>query len=199
MWSTGRRRNHHEGLVSRLKGGDEEALRASVAEVGDSLRRFFIWRGLSDADAEDLAVNCTSDIVMQMDRFKDQGDRKFMHWCFKVGRSRLVDWYRNRKSATLACRAAEIKANSSRDTGITSLEYAVRTAVASLSERDREMLVLRHFQPAHAFAEISEILGISEGAARVRCHRALGRLANVLKLDPLVQEWLSRTQDYDIS
>jgi RNA polymerase sigma-70 factor (ECF subfamily) len=59
------------------------------------------------------------------------------------------------------------------------LRRRVQSAMERLAERDREILVMRHLEEMSA-AEIAAILGISEGAVRVRLLRALTRLRNLL-------------------
>jgi RNA polymerase sigma-70 factor (ECF subfamily) len=56
----------------------------------------------------------------------------------------------------------------------------VRAALGMLSERDREVLVMRHLEQLEN-AEIAGILGIGEGAVRTRHVRALQRLRVVLE------------------
>jgi RNA polymerase sigma-70 factor (ECF subfamily) len=55
----------------------------------------------------------------------------------------------------------------------------VRAALGRLPERDREVLVLRHLEQL-ATAEAAEVLGVSEGAVKVRVVRALQRLRDLL-------------------
>jgi RNA polymerase sigma-70 factor, ECF subfamily len=59
------------------------------------------------------------------------------------------------------------------------LRQRVRAAMERLSQRDREILVMRHMEEMSA-AEIGAILGASEGAVRVRLLRALKRLRSLL-------------------
>jgi RNA polymerase sigma-70 factor (ECF subfamily) len=56
----------------------------------------------------------------------------------------------------------------------------VRTALDRLPERDREILVLRYLEQLST-AEAAAVLGVSEGAVRVRLLRALRRLRDTLK------------------
>lgn len=51
-------------------------------------------------------------------------------------------------------------------------------ALAQLSDEQREVLILVRFEGLR-FAEIGELLGCSEGAAKVRAHRALARLREI--------------------
>jgi len=59
----------------------------------------------------------------------------------------------------------------------------VRAALQQLPERDRELLVLRHLEQLTS-REIAGVLGISEGAVKVRHVRALERLRDLLGEDP---------------
>jgi RNA polymerase sigma-70 factor (ECF subfamily) len=59
------------------------------------------------------------------------------------------------------------------------LRRRVQTALDRLAPRDREILVMRHLEEMSA-ADIAAILGISEGAVRVRLLRALARLRALL-------------------
>ena len=56
----------------------------------------------------------------------------------------------------------------------------VRAALERLKDRDREVLVLRFLEELPA-REVAEILGVTEGAVRVRMMRALQRLRDNLK------------------
>ena len=55
----------------------------------------------------------------------------------------------------------------------------VRAALGQLSHRDREVLALRFLEEL-PFAQVADLLNISESAAKVRSHRALTRLRLVL-------------------
>jgi RNA polymerase sigma-70 factor (ECF subfamily) len=55
----------------------------------------------------------------------------------------------------------------------------LRAALASLPERDREILVMRHLEQLDN-SEIAAVLSLSEGAVRVRQVRALRRLRTLL-------------------
>jgi RNA polymerase sigma-70 factor (ECF subfamily) len=68
------------------------------------------------------------------------------------------------------------------------LGRAVRQALARLPEQDREFLTLRHLEQL-SIREIASVLGITEGAAKVRHVRALERLR--CGLDQSIAEELS--------
>ncbi len=62
------------------------------------------------------------------------------------------------------------------------LRDRVRSALARLSEGEREVLVMRHLEQLST-AEVASVLGISEGAVKVRLLRALERLRGRLADD----------------
>jgi RNA polymerase sigma-70 factor, ECF subfamily len=55
----------------------------------------------------------------------------------------------------------------------------IRAALAALPERDREVLLLRHLEQL-SVREMAAVLGVSEGAVKVRHVRALERLRRAL-------------------
>ena len=59
------------------------------------------------------------------------------------------------------------------------LRQRMRRALEALSERDREVLVLRHLEEL-SVAQTAEVLGVSAGAVKVRHLRALERVRAVL-------------------
>ena len=56
---------------------------------------------------------------------------------------------------------------------------SVRKALARLPEGRRDPLVLHHVL-GMSFKEVGAVLGISEGAAKVRAHRALAELREAM-------------------
>jgi RNA polymerase sigma-70 factor (ECF subfamily) len=60
-------------------------------------------------------------------------------------------------------------------------------AVLSLPFKDRHAIYLHYFDGL-SFADVGEVLGISEVAARVRVHRALQRLRSQLGPDSVARE-----------
>ncbi len=63
------------------------------------------------------------------------------------------------------------------------LKGRVRAGLAQLPEADREILVLRFLEQLST-NESAAVLGISEGAVKMRCTRALERLCSLLGIHP---------------
>jgi RNA polymerase sigma-70 factor (ECF subfamily) len=66
------------------------------------------------------------------------------------------------------------------------VDEAVDEAVASLSARDQHVIELRVYEE-RSYAEISELMGVSESTARIQFYRSLRRLRIVLEASPVIQ------------
>src|SRR5262249_41066212 len=75
----------------------------------------------------------------------------------------------------LVARLAASASTPSQQLALAELQQRVRQALLRLGERDREVLLLRHLEQL-SMAEVGAVVGITEGAAKVRHLRALERL-----------------------
>jgi RNA polymerase sigma-70 factor (ECF subfamily) len=102
------------------------------------------------------------------------GDERRL-WLFGVARRVLAEHYRavgTRTDAEGAAGAAGVPESRDDDRR----GEAVRSALASLSDLDRELVTLTTWEGLSP-AEAARVVGITAGTARVRLHRARARLA----------------------
>ena len=85
----------------------------------------------------------------------------------------------NRSALLLAQRLASSGTSPSRRLLRAELQDRVRTALAALAPTDRQVLVLRYLEQLST-AETAAVLGIGEGAVKMRHRRALDRLCRLL-------------------
>ena len=96
-------------------------------------------------------------------------------WVFGIARNAALDELRRRKrSATLAAEPADLGVAARVDEDAIR-RATVRTALASLDARDRELIALK-FHGGLTNAEIGRVLGTSESNAGTRVHRAVTKL-----------------------
>jgi RNA polymerase sigma-70 factor, ECF subfamily len=101
-------------------------------------------------------------------------------WLFGIARNAALDELRKRKrTAQLATEpeAAEQQPDEEMDRALR--RAAVRTAVAALDPRERELIALK-FHAGLDNAEIAAILGVSVSNAGTKLHRALTKLREIL-------------------
>ena len=98
-------------------------------------------------------------------------------WLFGIARNAALDELRRRKrAAALAADPADVDAAPPEDGAEAALRRAaVRTALAALEPRERELVALK-FHAGLANAEIAAVLGVSVSNAGTQLHRAMTKL-----------------------
>ena len=171
-------------LSQRFVRGDPAAFEELVAthqlRVTRLAHRLLGWRG--GREVEDVVQDVFLRALLRRSSFR--GDAGLGTWlaaitinrCRSHHRRRLLTWRLFGRGEGFA----QTPAPPSQDrmaTDETSRE--VRLAVQALPPRDREVVVLRHFENMTS-AEIAALTGQSKNAVEVRLHRARTRLAKAL-------------------
>jgi RNA polymerase sigma-70 factor (ECF subfamily) len=101
-------------------------------------------------------------------------------WLFGIARNAALDELRKRKrSAALAAEPEDAAPGPDEEMDRALRRAAVRTALAGLPPRDRELIALK-FHAGLDNAEIAAVLGVSASNAGTRLHRALTKLREML-------------------
>jgi RNA polymerase sigma-70 factor (ECF subfamily) len=154
-------------VVTAARNGDD----ASLGQLGSAAFRrliaFFRYSGLEGYEAEELAAETVAVIIGTLHRLRD--DASFDAWMWAIGRNQLRGWLRRRTRGALE------------DAVLLNEEHeGIRTALSSLSRRDRELLWLREVEGL-SYEEIGGRLGAATGTVRVACHRARRRLEKAFR------------------
>lgn len=197
-----------DARLSRLLQGDEGALADLFAEHRERLWRmvhFRLDRRLQGrVDADDILQEAYIDAVKRLPHFADSQPISPFVWLRLVAGQTLIDVHRRHLGAKMrdAEREESIQARLSEGTSVSlsfhllahltspsqaaaraELMALVEEALAGLSDTDREVLALRHFEEL-TNSEVAEVLGLERKAASIRYVRALGRLKSVLERLP---------------
>jgi RNA polymerase sigma factor (sigma-70 family) len=162
----------------------ETRFRALFERAYPPLGRYARHRGLTGPDAEDLVAQ-TLEIAWR--RLNEVPEDDPLPWLYAVAHNLWRNQVRrdHRRRELLARYRAPRPPEDGWDPAC--LEPGLlRTALASLSERDQEVLRLVAWDGLSP-AELAVVLGCSPVAARTRLHRARGRLAARLGIDPQLQ------------
>jgi RNA polymerase sigma-70 factor (ECF subfamily) len=184
-----RPRVSEEALMQSYVEGDAEAFERLFESLAPSVRAFFV-RSVRDASvAEDLVQTTFLELHGARRRWR-RGER-LRPWVFGIAGHVRADWFRSRRRvATDALDEEALPASASSadpSAGVAHRERAerVHAALESLPESQRIVVHLHRFEGL-GFAEIGEVLGISEGAAKLRAFRAYEELRR--RLGDLVAE-----------
>lgn len=178
-----------ESLATRLVALEEDAYREFARLFGFRLRAFFLKRGLSETEAEDLSVNCVTDIALKVEKYHSLEGGCFEAWVFTLAKHALSDW-RRRHEETLPLDDERLSAADDEIAANVSIIAAINQAIPQLAEKDQLLIRLRYFGEEHTYADIGQHLGLNANAVKVRHFRALKRLEMILREDPRISKIL---------
>jgi RNA polymerase sigma-70 factor (ECF subfamily) len=158
-------------------------------------------------DASDVVQESLAEAAAQLDRYLQDRPLPFYPWLRRLAQRRLIDLHRrhvrarrrtvtreegvcglpDRSAWTLAQRLFSRCSSPSAPLRRQERRDRVRTALAALPEKDREVLVLRVLEGLST-RETAAVLALSEVAVRARQVRALERLKTLLGPDFLEGE-----------
>lgn len=162
-----------EELMTQLRSGQDEPLAVLMSRHGGDLVRFFLLRSRDSHAAQDLANETFYRIFSKARTFEPS--RKFRPWFFTVALNVWRAWQRRRKPAEVPLEKLPEAAEEEAEAPGASGNDRARQLLDRLSEIDREILVLRHYEGVK-LKEIARRLGLSPGAVYTRLFRALEKL-----------------------
>jgi len=173
-------------LMVRGAGGDDQAFRILV-ERWEGPVFGFLNRMLGSAEeAQDVGQEAFMRLVQHAKRYRPEG--QFKSWLFRIAGNLARSRLRRRKilqwvhfEPELHDRAAE-QPGPGADLEREHLSRAVRAALAKLPERQREALVLRHYE-AMSYEEIAGVMGTTPRAVDSLLSRAKAALREQLEQD----------------
>lgn len=167
-------------VVSRVLSGDRESYRILVQRHQDALFAHAVrMTGRGDV-AGDLVQESLVKAYTSLDRCRNPD--QFGGWAFRILANRCKDYLKNirRRSVDLedvAPLAGE--ADPEEDLERSELRRRLDAALAQLPPDQREAFVLKH-EEGRSYEEMSQLLGVSTGALKMRVHRAREALMELL-------------------
>lgn len=171
-------------LMGRVRDGDVALLGELFERHHQRLFHFFLRLARNRSAAEDLVQEVFVRMLKYRHTFRSESD--FVPWMFTLARNAATDLYRARpKELPENPDAPEPQADLPHP--IAGLERAeqeakLRRALGHLSPANRELLLMARFSELK-YDEIAGLLGISEGAVKVRVHRAMKELKEAYLAD----------------
>ena len=160
-------------LIERWKAGDSRAATQIVTRHADALARFAVSSG-ERTEIEELVQDTFVRAFSSIDSFR--GDSSLRTWLFTIERRLMLDRRRaERRQKTLVPvnPADAVTEYDALDALVAEeAESKVRRAVDLLSPMQREVFTLR-VEQGMSYRDIAEIVGSTEGAARVHYHNAM--------------------------
>jgi RNA polymerase sigma-70 factor (ECF subfamily) len=175
-------REGEDELVRRAIKRDSAAFGSLYECHLDRIYRYVFYRVGSSSEAEDLTEQVFLKAWEAIDRYEPRG-APFAAWLYRLAHNLVVDHYRGKRVTTPLDEVADAE-----EVGVDvvaavedSLDVEeVRAAIQTLNPEYQQLIALRFLEEL-SHAEVAQIIGKSEGAARVIQHRALQALARALE------------------
>lgn len=170
---------------------DPRVFRELYDRWAERLLAYFVQRVLDAEVAADLLAETFAVAFERRCKFRDVG-RPGGAWLYGIAAKELAHWYRHRDVQRRATRRLRLEVPRLDEDSISRIEAladvegrraALAAALDQISGAERAALELRVVREL-GYPEIAERLNCSVGAARVRVHRALARLSNLLEARP---------------
>ena len=166
----------------QVKSGDLDKLGLLYERHKKRVFGFFYNMNQNPSLSEDLVQN----VFVRMLKYRHtySGEGSFLAWMFRTARNVNHDHFKKHRDTYPPNLAVLENTLVETDNIVTQMEKEdrvrlVRQGMMQLEEKQREVLVLSKFKEMK-FSEIGEILGCSEGAAKVKAHRALKQLKEIM-------------------
>jgi RNA polymerase sigma-70 factor (ECF subfamily) len=153
--------------VARAKQGDREALRYLYVRYADNVYSYVASIVRNHHEAEDVTQQVFAKLTDSLAHYEDRG-APFLSWLVRLARNAAIDQLRSRRAIPVAEPVLESQASD--ETTARDRRDSLRSALATLPEDQREIIVLRHLGGL-APAEIAARLGRSESAVNGLHHR----------------------------
>ena len=166
-------------LMARAHGGDRAAYELLMTELGEAIGAYLRSR----FGAMDALEDCVQEALLAIHRARHTYDpaRPFRPWLFTIVRHRTIDVLRRLPSGRRDVDPGNEPASSGEQhAAIDSARLLERLAPA-----ERQALSLTKLA-GYSLAEAGRQCGVSEGAMKVRVHRALKSLKKLLESEGLL-------------
>lgn len=174
-------------LMLKVKNGDIDKMGLLYERYHRQLFRFLFNMTRQKELSEDMVQN----IFLRMLKYPEgfMGFGEFKTWMYHIARNVVYDHFRKIKRtpihSDLNYYEESIPGEDHTDSGIEKEQElkTLGTAMEQLSVENRELLILCRFQELK-YNEIARIFNTTEGAIKVRVHRALNQLkSNYFKIE----------------
>jgi RNA polymerase sigma-70 factor (ECF subfamily) len=162
--------------VTRAKAGDQEALRFLYLQYADNVYGYVRSIVRDEYEAEDVTQHVFAKLITVIGKYEER-QVPFAAWILRVARNVALDHVRQRRP--IPCEEVRDEEMTESNESAHHRSLALRDALASLPEEQREVLVLRHVVGLSP-GEIAGRLGRTEPSIHGLHHRGRGALRSVL-------------------
>lgn len=166
-------------LIKRAQKGDKEAYGALYKKYFQKIYRYCRINTNNEELAKDISQECFVKAYKKLSDFKTEGVWSFQSFLFTIARNMIIDNSRRKKEADIEDYEnlqsnEDLYENFERNQNI----YKMQKVLSKLDENERQIVILRYFEELPS-QEVARILGINDGALRVRTFRIIKKIKTI--------------------
>lgn len=167
-------------LIKRAQEGDRDAFSEIYNLFYKKIYRYCQFHTNNIELAQDICQETFLKAWKALPSFLPKKGGTLQAYLFKIARNLLIDWSRKKKESKLE----EHLNLESNENLIDQIERnaaikTVRAAIMQLDDFEQQIITLHYFEELSG-AEIASVVGMNEGAVRVRTHRILEKLKELI-------------------
>lgn len=168
-------------LIERAQEGERDAFGKIYNLFYRRIFRFCKFNVAQETDAQDLCQETFLRAYRHLSTFSERKGGSFQAYLFKIARNLIIDARRKKKDVPLKDWHDVEKADDlGEEIDKEFRKQNLQEAIAKLPESERQIVILRYFEEMTT-TEVAEVVGMREGALRVRSHRILKKLKELLE------------------
>ncbi|MBU0722733.1 RNA polymerase sigma factor [Patescibacteria group bacterium] len=168
-----------KNLIVLSTQGDEKAFHGLYERLNNTLFRYVLSRTGDRDIAIDLLQDVFIDLWRGLQKFTYSSEEQFYGFVFKIIKRKLSVYYKKHQT-TLEIDENDLEQSHERDVELADDLRILTTTVGKLKEKSRVVIELRYWSGL-TFREIGVILNCKETTVKVRHHRALKTLQEIMK------------------
>ena len=170
-----------EDIVLKAQKGDKNAFEELYKYFYKKIYRYCGFNLKRHDVAQDLCQETFLRAWRFLPSFCPQNGGTFQAFLFKIARNLIIDFVRRKKDVSIE-EAENIASKEDLEEEFDKKVNAekLKKALLQLEDLDRQIILLRYFEEM-ASCEVAKIIGIRDGALRVRTHRVLKKLKDILE------------------
>jgi RNA polymerase sigma-70 factor (ECF subfamily) len=172
-----------ESLVRRAQKQDQEAFAQIYEEYFDKIYRYITLKIGDAVEAEDLTQQVFLNSLRSISSYRWKG-KPFSAWLYRIAHNQVVDYLRKKKKTAVPLEETLASAG---DNPQLAVEHKLKieevlAATRKLTSAQREVISLR-FTSELSIAEVSQLMGKSQGAVKALQHSGIVVLRRALSVE----------------
>lgn len=168
-------------LIKKAQEGDADAYGQIYKKYFHKLYRYCKFNTKSDEHAKDICQESFVKAWKKIKDFKTEGQWSIQAFLFTIARNLIIDATRRKKEFSLE-EYEDLPSSQDLYEEVDRQEEIkrVRNVLSKLDDLERQIILLRYFEEMPS-AEVAHVLGVNDGALRVRTFRVMQKMKDIFE------------------